>query len=276
MKLSEKRVARAKARIPQEDFAGAGYDTDNPGALAKIIIILSSPRSGSTFLCDLFHINGICLPHEYFQPQEYLPLLADRWGCRKGEDLDGEAYVQALTRYRTSSDGTLGINLHGSHLAGFLHFEPLLAGLPVDFVVVQRRDIIAQAISHEIAGQTQRWSSAFASSGKPEYRFDAILARVRNLQRQNLLTQAFANARRGAAADISYEDLVADTEQTLRKIPAFANLADIQIGTRLKRQGSDLNSQWKRQFAEECLSRNDLMEFGSKGMARVLHKIRGR
>lgn len=168
--ISRKQIKRALTKIPAEDFIHARYDTQHSVSLQRILFILSTPRSGSTLLCDILRRNGVCLPHEYFQPYQYIPIAAARWECIQSGTLDREAYVNALVRYRIGPNGDLGINLHGNHLSVFSAFERLFGEKEAFFVHIRRRDVIAQAVSYEIAHQTGRWSSGFASNGQtPTY-----------------------------------------------------------------------------------------------------------
>jgi LPS sulfotransferase NodH len=103
--------------IPADDFVSAKYDVMKISRLDKVLILLSTPRSGSTLLSDILRSNEVCLPHEYFQPYQYMPILADRWSAiGKDNILDGRQYIQSLTRCRTFVGGWLGINLHESHI----------------------------------------------------------------------------------------------------------------------------------------------------------------
>lgn len=266
IRISQRKIARALAVIPRGDFAHAQFDTPAAPGLRHLIVILSTPRSGSTLLCDLFRINDICVPHEYFQSQEYLPLLADRWGCINGDRLDLRAYVEALVAHRTSAEGVLGINLHGAHIPIFREVEGMFGAVPVHFVVVRRRDTILQAISYEIAGQTRRWSSAFEADRAPEYSFERILDRTRNLVHQNLLIDASLRSLGIAPVEIVYEDLIADPAAQLRRLDALRGLEISLTETGLEKQASSINENWAQRFANDLLKRPSLrMAQGRRG-----------
>jgi len=105
-----------KKLIPKSDFIDQQYDTDEQTPIKKVLIVLSTPRSGSTFFCDILFNCKICLAHEYLQTEQYLPVLANRWQCITNCSLDKKKFIEELSRYRTSKEGILGINIHGSHI----------------------------------------------------------------------------------------------------------------------------------------------------------------
>lgn len=247
-------IARARARVPQADFASAAHDTDHGAPLSRLFVILSTPRSGSTFLCDLFRLNDLCMPHEYFQASEYLPLLADRWGCITDEHLDEPAYAARLVRHRASPQGWLGINLHGEHLPVFQRFEDHFAGVETCHVFVRRRNLIAQAVSYAIALQTGRWSSAFTARGKPLYRFDDILRCIDRIGRQNAACEAYLASHGITAIEMAYEDLAADPAGQFARLAVLPEGAALRTDTALRRQSSALNAEWIARFSRDYLS----------------------
>jgi Stf0 sulphotransferase len=84
--------------IPEADFVSEPFDREASAPPSRMIVILSTPRSGSTFLCQLLHRAGLCTPHEYFQCDHYLPLLAYRWACVDGGCVSWQRYASALER----------------------------------------------------------------------------------------------------------------------------------------------------------------------------------
>ncbi len=122
IRITRDQVSSALQKIPKQDFVDRQYDLEECPPVKKIIFILSTPRSGSTLLSDLIYRSGLCLAHEYFQKFQYMPILADRWGCIRDDILDKPAYLENLIRKRTSPSGWLGINLHGEHLPMFSKF----------------------------------------------------------------------------------------------------------------------------------------------------------
>ena len=248
------RLADARRRIPADDLVDAAYDHQGePAPTTDVLIVFSTPRSGSTWLCELLLANQSCIAHEYFQPAQYLPLLAQRWGCLAGNALDEAAYVGSLRRFRTCRNGWLGINLHGSHLSYYARMERHLGALPIHYVHLVRRDAIAQAISYHVASHSGAWSSQFDKGEAPPYDYARIARKLAQLQSQNLSIQAFLQARGASYTTIYYEELAADPGAVLRQLPCVAPQPAPRTDCRLRRQADERSEGWARRFAEDFL-----------------------
>ncbi|SFB77681.1 Stf0 family sulfotransferase [Tropicimonas isoalkanivorans] len=191
--------------IPEGDFASAAFD-EAPGVTPRtLLLIFSTPRSGSTFACDLVRRSGLCVPHEYFQPWDYRPALESRWGVAPGDD---KAYANALAKHRTGPSGWLGINLHAHHIEGW---EACRDHLPdtIDTVIelrIRRRDTYGQAVSYYVARQSGVWSSAYGQGKEVLYDAKAIAqgyGRLRQLEKK--LDRYFAG-RGGTVPTLYYEE----------------------------------------------------------------------
>ena len=88
--------------LPEDDFADAQFDRDVGTPPRTLLLILSTPRSGSTLACNLLHQAGVCTAHEYFQPYQIRPAMMRRWGLTEEDDA---GYCAALARYRISPNG---------------------------------------------------------------------------------------------------------------------------------------------------------------------------
>jgi trehalose 2-sulfotransferase len=254
--LKTERLAEIAASIPTNDFVNVQYDTDHGVPTSDALVILSTPRSGSTLLCELLRLNDVCLPHEYFQPAQYLPLFAHRWECVQAGALDELRYVTKLRRHRTFLNGWLGINLHGSHLAHFVRMAHGFSGVRLHYVHLLRRDVIAQAVSYHIASETAQWSSEFTSSKSSEYDFLKIQKRLLRVQAQNLLIAAYLAGRCAPATTLYYEDLAADPTGTLRRIPGVGADRILKTQPHLQRQSGNRSANWARLFADEYCERS--------------------
>ena len=251
LQISRDQVLDALKKIPEKDFIDGQYDLETSSQLKKIIFILSTPRCGSTLLSGLFYRNGFCLPHEYFQKFQYMPILADRWGCIHGEILDKQAYLDNLIKKRTSPKGWLGINLHGEHLATFSHFENLMPEVEMQFIHLIRKDSIAQAVSYELAMQSGKWSSHFAETDKASYSFSGIKARLDAISQQNTLISAYLKSRKFKGEIVFYEDLARDPVAKLKELFPDTMPEALNLESGLARQSSATNKEWIERFAGE-------------------------
>jgi LPS sulfotransferase NodH len=235
--------------FPVDDFVDVGFDLSSNQKLKKLVVIFSTERSGSTYLCDLINNAGVCLPHEYFQPYNYMPLLASRWGSLEGKSINIEKYCEALIKYRTSTNGVLGINLHGSHIYLFEQAKQYFGNVEVEYFFLKREDIIAQAVSYEIALQNSAWSSGYnLTKNEIEYNFDSILKRLRWLEFDLLKIEAFCKKEKIFPQLINFKELVSDVSGHMLKL---FNIHYRDEQPRLKKQSTDVNTNWIKRFCDD-------------------------
>jgi LPS sulfotransferase NodH len=241
-----------KRSIPEADFVSAKFDRDASTPPSRMIVILSTPRSGSTYLCQLLHNAGLCTAHEYLQREHYLPLLAERWGSLDGGRVQPGRYIAALEGHRTSDSGVLGINLHGSHLQRFVAALPFCSAENVKYVWLQRRDKLRQAVSFGIAKQTGQWSSEFGRSAGKQYDFRHFSERLAMIHRHEDLVRAFIAGNEVACDQICYEDLTADPAAVVKAcfdIDIAGSLSGIDRP--LQKQGDATNEDFVRRLAHD-------------------------
>lgn len=250
--------------IPADDFVSVKYDVMKISRLDKVLILLSTPRSGSTLLSDILRSNEVCLPHEYFQPYQYMPILADRWSAI-GKDgiLDGRQYIQSLTRCRTFAGGWLGINLHESHIHIYERLRTYFPEVPFFFIHLFRSDLIAQAISYQIARQTKKWSSSFRLEQAPEYDFDKITSMATQIQSQNFLIKEYCHSRGVSCHPVVYEDLISSPARCLNELSLALGLPkSLVFRTDLKRQSDSINDEWKSLYMSDLAKKYNPSRMG--------------
>lgn len=240
--------------FPEGDFASEKYDNINElkSSPEKLLIILSTQRSGSTYLCDLLRQANICNPHEYFQPYQYIQYLAHRWECIEGDKVNINKYIKNLELYRTNSNGVLGINLHGSHLKIFEAFKQKFTNidnLEIEYIFLRRENEISQAVSYELASQTKQWSSHFTSSLIPTYDFAAILKKLKKIQEQNNLITAYLVRAKIHYTTLTYETLISADTLALKKLGLTLN--KINEFKTIKKQSSSINGDWLVRFSND-------------------------
>jgi LPS sulfotransferase NodH len=145
------------------DFIEPRFDNEEvyTGPTAEVMV-LSTPRSGSTAVCSLLHNNGIGTPHEYFQPYQYLPALARRVGLTEVNQ-DNLHRITAFLRTRRSRGGWFSYNIHSSHHSIWSAFGPSLeaAGMMDGSVLLycRRADLMGQTASYYIAHRIHQWGN---------------------------------------------------------------------------------------------------------------------
>jgi LPS sulfotransferase NodH len=252
IKVNRNVVDREIKKIPPEDLVNAKFDSSVESTTTNILIIFSTPRCGSTLLCEILEKNSICVAHEYFQPYQYMPLLADRWKCIDKDFLDPEAYISALCRYRTLPNGWLGINLHSSHISIFDRMLKQFPKANFTYIHLMRRDTLSQAISYALARQTDQWSSHFESVAEAKYDFKMISNLYSNIVDGNALIGAYISMHNIECSAYYYDDLIGDPIDFFQNLSAvIPQVNSIKYNSTLNRQATDLNVEWANRYKED-------------------------
>jgi LPS sulfotransferase NodH len=114
--------------------------------------IVSTPRSGSTFLCNALQSTQLAgFPDEHLR-EPSLMLAKD---CH----FDYVKYLQVLMSYRVTENGVFGTKLISHFLQEHQEINPNFNPATIfdKFIYLIRRDKIAQAVSRFVAEQTNIW-----------------------------------------------------------------------------------------------------------------------
>jgi trehalose 2-sulfotransferase len=217
-----------------------GRDAPPPG---RSYVICSTPRSGSSLLSEALAGTG-CLgtPLEYFDRTSAHGDLRLRWGCP-----DMACFVRCLHRYRVGPDGVLGVKLHWFQLADvtaeLAANEPARRGYEraraameriapgAALVHVQRHDRDRQAVSWAVAELTGCWERRGSDEVPTVDDVDpAHIADCRRRIEENERAWAQFFHRTGQpVASVTYEELVADYEASVRRVTSRLGAADATV-----------------------------------------------
>ncbi|WP_374449040.1 Stf0 family sulfotransferase [Stella sp.] len=236
----------------------AEYDCAEWSGPARTYVICSTPRSGSTLLAELFRATGrLGSPAEYFNKASLMPRMARRLGALSPEGmLDLPAYLRALIRWRTSPNGIFGVKVHFQDLRPLLHLEAVGRLLRTSRLIwIRRRDVLAQAISLEIAERTGRWNRVRDRVDEPiplAWSHTSVERRVGALLEEDREWQMLFEANGLTAHRIDHEDLIADCEAVAGAAARHAGLADppsfslpdAPVGS----QRTELNARWRASY----------------------------
>ena len=130
----------------------------------------------------------------------------------------------------------------------------------VHWVMVQRDDTLAQAISFSIAAQTRQWTSNDAPAlADPVYNFEDIKRRVEMLCDEQAQLNAFCAMRGIAPIRATYEKFTADSKVSVLSIAEQMGIAgptfDESMLT-LRPQGDGRNEEFRARFIEDYAARN--------------------
>ena len=189
--------------------------------------IVSTPRSGSTALCEALAATQIAgFPTEHLRT----PALFLTKYCK----FDPLRYLQLLMTYQTTKNGVFGTKLISHFLEGY---QASLSFDNFKFIYLIRRDKIAQAVSAFIATKTNMWhiyseeqSKKYQSKLKTINIQDSDLERVHNTYhnclRQELFLDHFFERYNISPLIIEYEEFAALPGVTLTKIMNYLNILE--------------------------------------------------
>ena len=148
------------SKLPKYDLANIKFENANFTAKNHTLLV-STPRSGSTFLCtDIDYLDGGAAA-EYCQPYQIIPyLMKKRKQIVKDGELSYENYGNYLSNYRSGKKEKLFINIHSHHFHIYQNLKPFLPDLNKVFILY-RKNIMKQAISYFIAKENNQWSSNY-------------------------------------------------------------------------------------------------------------------
>jgi LPS sulfotransferase NodH len=230
--------------IPEGDLAHIRHENEGYCA-TETLLLISTPRSGSTMLStDIDVLYGGPMA-EYCQPYQIIPYLMKlRPHIRSGEKLSLPAYAEYLKNFRSGKSQKLCINIHTSHIKIWKLLHPYLPPVTKAFILV-RRDIINQAISFYIASKTGIWSSSYGKINHslpfdPSEITQKIVAIYQGVK-QNI--NEFATT----SDVIFYEDYVKNN-WSFAAMNNLKSASDSSVIT--KKQATDLNAHLARTYAE--------------------------
>lgn len=267
-----------RIRLPPARFDE--QDLEWPGRAVRSVVVASEARSGSTLLCQALGATGLVgLPREYLLPGWFesghrtfgaptptqreqrrrlrarLLLRRQWWEYRDIESSTLPAYVDGVVRRRTTSNGVFSLKIHWSSydrerdLHGF-SFEMLPQ--PITWIHIQRRDLVAQAVSYVKANQ----SGVFAISGRgprfssPVHYDDEALVEAFHRVRDGARHWSGFFARSGITPlEVTYEALDADYEATIAWVLSELGFPDVDVPSAIHvRQADEVNAAWAARF----------------------------
>jgi LPS sulfotransferase NodH len=254
------------------------------GLPRRSLVICSHPRSGSTLLGEAIHFSGgLGCPLEYLH-RGFRPYFAARWNA---PDLD--SYVAAMHRWRTDPSGVFAIKLFWQDVEEMAHerapdrfpppnavspddnddalyrsYQALLADiLPTQtLVLLERRDIVRQAVSAAIATQTGRWRSipdVGHSEAKVEADYDYnLILRLVSLGRNSAdHWQRYFLATDGDPYRLAYEEMVQDYTGTVARLLKALGGRGVVAPRRMTKQSDRIAETMVLRFLRDHAARQD-------------------
>ena len=154
-----------KTPISNVNLTDEEYDFPSPTTPSTFYAVATYARTGSYLLCEkLWRSGQMGAPFEYFNHFNLMLQMVSRLKVNSIQN-----YVNRLFELRTSPNGVFGIKLFPEHFQ-FMHLARIVWLFPnLQFICLEREDVLAQAISYAKAMQTSQWTNLDLSQGDPYY-----------------------------------------------------------------------------------------------------------
>lgn len=215
-------------------------------------IIGSVERSGSTFFCNRLWQTGILgAPGEYFNFHTIMVQMMVRLGVSNLDE-----YINRLCEVRTSPNGVFGMQLHWPHLQ-FLELATRRADTPnIRWILLDRRDHVAQAVSFAKAYQTRQWTSLAEPAGAPAYSFKTLRTCHGQLKEHRKSWQSFGRRLKTKPALIFYEDFITAPDAAADRVVKWLGFPEAPVASvslpEVKRQSDEINAEWAERFRRDA------------------------
>ncbi|HKP17458.1 MAG TPA: Stf0 family sulfotransferase [Gaiellaceae bacterium] len=209
-------------------------------------VVCGTQRSGTWLLCGLLASTGAAgRPHEWFSPVTARP-ARDQWQVDTEDD-----YLEAVLRAGTTDNGIFGVKVMWNDVG---RLEQALPRLPdPHYVWLRRDDVVAQAVSWALAGQSglyHEWDGAGPQREPPFDRkeVDGFVQLVK------AHTAGWAEWFRNRGIEpllLRYEDLLARPTDETERVLAFLGVetqGPIAVQTRASANGHA--EDWIRRYRE--------------------------
>ncbi|WP_209425226.1 Stf0 family sulfotransferase [Pararhodobacter sp. SW119] len=242
-------------------------------------IICSTPRTGSTLLCDLLTSTGSCGAPDSFFMGNVDPAWAEYWGlpelAEQGMAAYAAAYLKAAIRAGTGETGIFGLRLMHRDLAALTALiEAAFPDLPSDrdrftaafgrtlFIHLSRQDKLAQAVSMVRAEQTGLWHIApdgreverLGPPRAPQYDFHRIAVKRALLKKEDAAWTAWFAAQGIVPLRIGYEGFATEPAPIVAGICRVLGIAEPrpgQLSAGVAKMADDVSHEWIRRYRRD-------------------------
>ena len=224
--------------------------------------IVTTPRSGSTYLCDLLDSTNIA-----GHPSEHLRLAAQE--LAKHCNFNYLTLLNNLIEHRVTNNGVFGTKLISHFLFELQQTKPDFRRIfkSIDkFILLIRKDKLAQAVSLVVAQQTEVWH--LHNNGKnTNYQskldnieinsklLDNVEQKYDFIHKQEARLKKVLSNNQSSPLIVVYEDILDDAELQINRILDFLAIAKpesytMQINSGIKRMPSSISQEIIKQYQQ--------------------------
>ena len=229
----------------------------------KSYAIVTTPRSGSTYLCDLLDSTKIA-----GHPLEHLRLAAQE--LSRYCSFNYLKLLDNLMEYRITDNGVFGTKFISHFLFEFQQTKPDFCQIfqSIDqFILLVRKDKVAQAVSLVLAQKTNVWHLRNNAKNSTNYQLKLENIKIDGVlldevaQKYDFIKKQEARLKQVLADNqieplvIIYEDILEDSQLQVNRILDFLAIAKpdsyiMQINSGIKRMPSGISQEIIRQFQQ--------------------------
>ena len=217
----------------------------------RLLFLCFTNRSGSNYLGNVLAAAGLTHnAEEYFNADLVIET------CASHRLVSFPHYFSHVVRTR-SRHGNFLTKVAAEHLALLVQSGILDDLLPRShFIIIERSDKLAQAISLSIAEQTQQWAwylPALIPETELKYSARRIAELIDVITEQEVATWRFFALNGIVPLAINYESLIEHPQATVDRIASHIGLPRAVIDPsriELRRQATALNELWRQRFLQ--------------------------
>lgn len=228
----------------------------------KSYAIVTTPRSGSTYLCDLLKSTAIA-----GHPSEHLRLATQE--LARYCNFNYLKLLDNLQEYRTTKNSVFGTKLISHFLFELRQTKPdfkVFMRSIDQFILLIRKDKVAQAISLVLAQKTEVWH-LHSEATKTDYQsqlesividhnlLKEVEAKVAFIEQQEAQLKKILADHQIQPLVVVYEDILEDAPTQINRILDFLNITKsagdvMKINSGIKRMPSSITQKIIRQYQE--------------------------
>lgn len=251
-----------KAAQPTPEFLA---QLEKAGEPRSRYLIAMTPRSGSSYLCDMMtKTRRFGAPGEFINPG-FIPNILKSIPAGNGDD-----YLRWLMIRRKTANGLSGLKASWFQMQKFLpevQDRDYLKGFR--FIYLRRRDVVMQAISLYKATETDVFHTnvehdqkRLQALAKLDYDFKAIEKWRQHILKQEQGWEQFFYENRIFPLHVFYEDIEQDVLQLMRRIATFVGVIPENVkmpeeASVFRKVRDQRNIEWAQRFAREFAEREE-------------------
>jgi LPS sulfotransferase NodH len=251
------------------EYFGGGmiYRGETPMFDQPLVVLVFTNRSGSNLLVDQLsthpQIEGFGWNDQYGEllNSDEVAAIAPTLGV-----ISFPAYLAALAGPSCARGAMFGVKASPEQLVMLLRcrIDRMFAGLRL--VYTTREDTLGQAISMSIALATEQWDSTCPAlpNAQPRYDFEQLSDLIAMFRQSNIYARLVMEAFGQTWHGVSYEQLTADMDATVRRVAAWLGLSSdgwTIPPPRISKQASALSDAFRAQYLSDI--RNAALGLGA-------------